>query len=147
VEDPGFTVLVTGAPPGGTGPLRAVRTVTGLSLWRARRLLDAAPATLAERIPFDLADDAAHLLREAGVRVVLRCDWCRRALPEDGTPVGPGPCASRYWPVAHCRANSLTSCDCDFCEAYGPLPGHDGRPRERNPSPFIPWGVPDVWSE
>ncbi|MFD0574721.1 hypothetical protein ACFQ0T_42660 [Kitasatospora gansuensis] len=48
----------------------------------------------------------------------------RRTLPDDETPVGPGPCASRYWPTAHCQANSLTSCGCEFCTAYGPLPGH-----------------------
>ncbi|WP_331743046.1 hypothetical protein [Kitasatospora sp. NBC_01300] len=38
--------------------------------------------------------------------------------------VDPGPCTSWAWPTAHCQVNSLTSCDCGYCTAYGPLPGH-----------------------
>ncbi|MBO1418451.1 ribosomal protein L7/L12 [Streptomyces sp. FH025] len=128
MEDPDFAVLVTGAAPGGPAPLKAVRAVTGLSLWHSRRLLDDAPTVAVESVPFDLAGPAARRLREAGVPVAVRCGWCRRTLPEGEAPVDPGGCDPRVEPAAHCPANSLTSCDCDFCAAYGPLPGHGGRP-------------------
>ncbi|MFJ2779442.1 MULTISPECIES: ribosomal protein L7/L12 [unclassified Kitasatospora] len=124
MEDPQFTVLLTDPSPGGPAALKAVRAVTGLSLWHSRQLLNGAPVTAREAIPFATAAEAAGRLRRAGVPAAIRCDWCRRTLPDDGTPVGPGPCTSRAWPTAHCQANSLTTCDCEWCTAYGPLPGH-----------------------
>ncbi|MFJ6770154.1 hypothetical protein ACIQOV_04095 [Kitasatospora sp. NPDC091257] len=71
-------------------------------------------------VPFDTAVVAVRRLREAGVPAAVRCTWCDRTVPGDGTPLGPGPCAFRYWPSAHCLANSLTSCDCGFCATFGP---------------------------
>ncbi|MFE5588599.1 ribosomal protein L7/L12 [Kitasatospora sp. NPDC056531] len=127
MEDPEFAVVLTGAAPRDAAALKAVRAVTGLSLWRSGQLLDSAPAVVRSQIPFGVAAPAARLLRRAGVPAALRCGWCRRALPDD-TPVDPGPCASASWPTAHCQANSLTSCGCDFCAVYGPLPGHGSRP-------------------
>ncbi|MGW3077823.1 ribosomal protein L7/L12 [Kitasatospora sp. NPDC001132] len=124
MEDPDFTVLLAGNSPHDPTALKAVRTVTGLSLWRSRQLLDSAPATVQSGIPFDIAAHAARCLRQAGVPAAIQCGWCHRTLPSDDTPVDPGPCASPYWPTAHCQANSMTSCDCEFCAAYGPLPGH-----------------------
>lgn len=97
--------------------------MTGLSLWHSGLALDAGTAVLLADIPFEIAAPAARDLRRAGVAVTVRCGACRRTLPEDGAPVDPGPCASRYWPTAHCQANSLTVCDCDYCTAYRPLPG------------------------
>ncbi|WP_329571873.1 ribosomal protein L7/L12 [Kitasatospora sp. NBC_01266] len=123
MEDPSFTVLLTGDSPHDPRVLKAVRTVTGLSLWRCRQLLDSAPATVRSEIPFDIAARTAQHLHQAGVPAVIRCGWCRRTLPGD-TRVDPGPCASPYWPTAHCQANSLTSCGCEFCAVHGPLPGH-----------------------
>ncbi|MGW4896195.1 ribosomal protein L7/L12 [Kitasatospora sp. NPDC004240] len=127
MEDPGFTIVLTGVGPHDATALKAVRAVTGLSLWRSRQLLDGAPVTVRSEVPFDVASDAARQLRRAGVPAALRCDWCRRTLADD-TPVDPGPCESRYWPTAHCQANSLTSCGCGFCTAYGPLPGYTVHP-------------------
>ncbi|MEU3563789.1 ribosomal protein L7/L12 [Kitasatospora sp. NPDC006786] len=120
MEDPQFTALVTG--PGDAGPdaLRAVRAVTGLSLWHSKLLLGSAPVVVLEDVPFDTAVGAARRLREAGVPAAVRCTWCDRTVPGDGTPLDPEPCASRYWPTAHCLANSLTSCGCGFCGTYGP---------------------------
>ncbi|MFI6849707.1 ribosomal protein L7/L12 [Kitasatospora sp. NBC_00085] len=129
MEDPQFTVLLTDASPRGPAALRAVVAVTNLSLWHSRQLLDSAPATAREDVPFAAAAAATRQLRQAGVPAVIQCDWCRRTLPGDGTLVDPGPCTSQYWPTAHCQANSLTSCDCDWCAAYGPLPGHTTHPR------------------
>ncbi|MFB7470311.1 hypothetical protein [Kitasatospora sp. NPDC056184] len=123
MEDPQFTVLLTAVSPGGAAAFKAIRTVTGLSLWHSRQLLGSAPVTALEDLPFDLAAGAARRLRQAGVPAAVRCDWCRRSLPDD-TPVDPGPCDSPAWPTPHCQANSLTTCDCETCAAYGPLPGH-----------------------
>ncbi|MEV6978362.1 hypothetical protein [Kitasatospora sp. NPDC093806] len=121
MEDPQFTVLVTVPGPGGPEALRAVRAVTGLSLWRSRLLLDRVPAAVARDIPFESAVAVVRRLRAGGVGAAVRCDWCARTVPGDGTPLDPLPCASRFWPSAHCAANSLTACDCGFCAAYGPL--------------------------
>ncbi|GAA2752981.1 ribosomal protein L7/L12 [Kitasatospora cinereorecta] len=123
MEDPDFTVLLTGDSPHDPTALKAVRAVTGLSLWHSRQLLDSAPATVRSDIPFAAAARAAQHLRQTGVPAAIRCGWCRRTLTGE-TPVDPGPCASPYWPTAHCPANSMTSCDCEFCVAHGPLPGH-----------------------
>jgi hypothetical protein len=124
VEDPEFTVVLTGPSAGGPAALRAVRAATGLSLWRSKQLLNSTPVTVRSDVPFHTAVRTAQDLRQAGVAATVRCNWCRRVLPDDGTPVDPGPCTSRIWPTAHCQANSLTTCDCEFCTTYGPLPGH-----------------------
>ncbi|MET9618210.1 hypothetical protein [Kitasatospora indigofera] len=126
MEDPQFTVLLTGTSPGGPEALRAVGAVTGLSLWHSKLLLGGAPATVRTDEPFADAASAARKLRRAGVPAAVRCTWCERTLPDD-TPVDPGPCTSPYWPTPHCQANSLTTCDCEHCAAYGPLPGHTAR--------------------
>ncbi|MFB7675132.1 hypothetical protein ACFC26_27350 [Kitasatospora purpeofusca] len=123
MEEPEFTVLVSGDSPHDPAALAAVRSVTGLSLARSRQLLGGAPAVVRSDIPFDIAARAGQDLRRAGVPAVVRCGWCRRTMTGD-TPVDPGPCVSPYWPAAHCPANSMTSCDCKFCAVHGPLPGH-----------------------
>ncbi|MFG2907390.1 ribosomal protein L7/L12 [Kitasatospora sp. NPDC048286] len=115
MEDPQFTALVTGSGNAGPDALRAVRAVTGLSLWHSKLLLGSAPAVVLEEVPFDIAVTAARRLREAGVPAAVRCTWCDRTVPGDEASLDPGPCASRYWPTAHCQANALTSCDCQFC--------------------------------
>ncbi|MEV7598219.1 ribosomal protein L7/L12 [Kitasatospora sp. NPDC089797] len=127
MEDPQFTVALAGVSPRGAARLKAVRRVTGLSLWHSGQVLDSGTATLLADVPFELAEAAARELRRVGVAVAVRCGACRRTLPEDGASVEPGPCAGRYFPTAHCQANSLTSCDCSYCVEYGPLPGHSER--------------------
>ncbi|MFJ8443033.1 hypothetical protein [Kitasatospora griseola] len=121
MEDPEFIVRVAESEGRGREVLCTVVSVTGLSLWRSKLLLDSAPTTVLEKGPFDEAVAAARRLQEVGVPAAVSCTWCERTVPRDGTPLDPGPCASRYWPTAHCRANSLTSCDCEFCRAYGPV--------------------------
>ncbi|MGW7529706.1 ribosomal protein L7/L12 [Streptomyces sp. NPDC054783] len=108
--------------PGKVGQeaLQAVRAVTGLSLWRGKLLLDRAPVTVLEEAPLDRATVAARRLQDAGVPAAIRCTWCDRTVPRDGRLLDPGPCASRFWPTAHCQANWLASCDCAFCSTYGP---------------------------
>ncbi|MGX1541006.1 ribosomal protein L7/L12 [Streptomyces adustus] len=121
MEEPAFTVLVTESGSGGQQALRAVRAVTGLSLWRSKLLLGGVPAVVLEEVPLDAAVFAARRLRETGVPTAVRCTLCDRTVPRDETLLDPAPCASRYWPAAHCRANSLTSCDCEICSTYGPI--------------------------
>ncbi|MFG2946195.1 ribosomal protein L7/L12 [Streptomyces adustus] len=121
MEDPAFTVLVTESGNGGQQALRAVREVTGLSLWRSKLLLGSVPAVVLEQVPLDAAVVAARRLRETGVPTTVRCTWCDRSVPRDETPLDPAPYASSYWPTAHCLANSLTSCDCEICSFYGPV--------------------------
>lgn len=120
MEVPGFIVLVTESGNGGPKALQAVRAVTGLSLWRSKLLLDSAPAAVLEEAPLDMAVVAAGRLQETGVSAAVCCTYCDRTVPCNGTLLDPDPCASRYWPTAHCQANSLTSCDCAFCSDYGP---------------------------
>ncbi|MFD6555274.1 hypothetical protein [Streptomyces sp. NPDC058398] len=120
MEEPEFTVLVTQSGNGGREALQAIGALTGLSLWRSKLLLDRAPATVVEKVSLDTAAVAARRLREADVSAAVRCTWCDRTVPRDESPLDPGPCASHSWPTAHCQANSLTSCDCEFCSTYGP---------------------------
>ncbi|WP_371502309.1 ribosomal protein L7/L12 [Kitasatospora sp. NBC_00374] len=120
VEDPEFTVLLIGAAYSGPAALKAIQAVTNLSLWHCRQLLDDAPATVQATIPYEKAIAALKHLRQAGVQAVIRCDYCERTLPTDGTPVDPAPCRSRYWPTAHCQANSETTCDLDRCPTHDP---------------------------
>lgn len=119
MEDPQFTVLLTGTAYSGPPALRAIREVTGLSLWHSRRLPAGAPATVLDEVPYESAAAALLRLRGAGVEAAVRCTCCSRTLPVDGAPVDPAPCRAPYWPTAHCQANSETVCDLDDC------PGHD----------------------
>ncbi|MFD7877402.1 hypothetical protein ACFV5G_25430 [Streptomyces sp. NPDC059766] len=120
MEVPAFTVLVTESGNVGQRALQAVRVVTGLSLWRSKLLLGSAPAVVLEEAPLDTAVVAARRLQETGVSTAVLCTWCHRTVPRDDSLLDPAPCASRYWPTAHCQANSLTSCHCEFCSTYGP---------------------------
>ncbi|MFF8775263.1 hypothetical protein [Kitasatospora sp. NPDC015120] len=120
MEDPEFRVVLTGAAYDGPGALRAIRMVTGLSLWQSRELLDSAPVTARADLPFEVAVAALRSLQEGGVQAALCCEYCERLLPLDGTPVDPGPCESPYWPTAHCQANSEAVCDLDRCPSQDP---------------------------
>lgn len=120
MEEPAFAVVVTETGDGGQGALHAVGAATGSTLWRSKLLLGNTPAVVLDEVPLGMAVFAARRLQEAGLPAVVRCTWCDRTLPRDEALLDSGPCASRYWPTAHCQANSLTSCDCEFCSIYGP---------------------------
>ncbi|MFJ3095566.1 hypothetical protein [Streptomyces hydrogenans] len=121
MEAPAFAVQVTESGDGGPQALRAVAAVTGLSLWRSKLLLGNTPATVLEDSSLGAVVAVARRLRDSGVPAAVRCIECHRTVPPDETPLDPGPCASRFWPTAHCEANSLTTCDCHFCGTYGPI--------------------------
>ncbi|MET9695244.1 ribosomal protein L7/L12 [Streptomyces sp. NPDC006514] len=66
VEEPGFRVLLTGSGDRKTEAIRAIRTVTGLSLWNGKLLLDSAPVAVTEPVWLETAQDAAGALEAAG---------------------------------------------------------------------------------
>lgn len=122
MEDPQFTLQLTDSGSGGPEALRAVRALTGLSLWRSKLLLESTPATVFEEgVPLEVALHAVRRLQQTGVGAAAQCTWCQRSVPGAGAPLDPGPCESRYWPTAHSAANSLIACDCRFCTTYGPV--------------------------
>ncbi|MFG2874631.1 ribosomal protein L7/L12 [Streptomyces sp. NPDC048337] len=84
--------------------VRAVRAVTGLSLWNSRVLLDQLPAAVMEPEWFEVAQEVAGRLEDAGARVTVRCDWCDRTIARGADPVDPGPCQGP-WPEGTCRAS------------------------------------------
>ncbi|MEV7522078.1 ribosomal protein L7/L12 [Streptomyces sp. NPDC091371] len=105
VEDPEFDVQLTSSGGRGLGLVQAVRSVTGLSAWRSRQLLDSAPTTVVERTGFAAAAYAAGLLNAAGGRAGLVCRRCDRVLSPEDVPVDPGPCSSRFLVPAGCPAS------------------------------------------
>ncbi|MFK0257024.1 ribosomal protein L7/L12 [Streptomyces sp. NPDC090445] len=105
MEEPGFRVLLTDVGDGRKAELvRAVRAVTGLSLWHSKVLLDRLPAAVTEPDWFEAAGEVAGRLEDAGARVTVLCDWCDRAIPRGPGPVDPGPCEGP-WPDGACRAS------------------------------------------
>ncbi|MEU6236967.1 hypothetical protein [Kitasatospora sp. NPDC047058] len=83
----------------------AVRSVTGLSAWRSKQLLEVAPTALVDRTWFDAAVDAARRLNVAGARADLLCRRCERLMSPEDCPVDPGPCASPYLAPTGCPAS------------------------------------------
>ncbi|MFF6832901.1 ribosomal protein L7/L12 [Streptomyces sp. NPDC012438] len=63
--------------------VRAVRQVTGLSLWYSRVLMRGAPVAVLEDWPRDLADEAVAVLRSAGAEAEARQE------PEPGRRAAP----------------------------------------------------------
>ncbi|PKW12495.1 Ribosomal protein L7/L12 C-terminal domain-containing protein [Streptomyces sp. 1222.5] len=92
-----------------TDAVRAVRTVTGLSLAKSKVLLDGAPVTGTGPVWLEAARDAAGVLAEAGVHATVECDWWERTVATVGGPLDPASCAGRWWPAAACRASNPSS--------------------------------------
>ncbi|MFG2715414.1 ribosomal protein L7/L12 [Streptomyces goshikiensis] len=65
--------------------VRAIWTVTGLSLWNSERLLDSAPVAVTEPNRLEVADEAASILGDAGARATVLCDWCDRTITRGAT--------------------------------------------------------------
>ncbi|MEV7175177.1 ribosomal protein L7/L12 [Kitasatospora sp. NPDC093679] len=72
---------LTEAGDRGIEVVKAVRAVTGASLWRSRQLVDGAPVGLVAEAALERAVAAAARLRAAGAGAEIRCGWCRRTLP------------------------------------------------------------------
>ncbi|MFF0486625.1 ribosomal protein L7/L12 [Streptomyces sp. NPDC004435] len=84
--------------------VRAIRTITGLSLWNSRVLLDSAPVTVTEPNWLEVADETAGVLEHAGARATVVCDWCDRIVTRGAGPIDPAPCKGP-WPAEACRAS------------------------------------------
>ncbi|MER6621867.1 ribosomal protein L7/L12 [Streptomyces sp. NPDC000931] len=110
VEEPGFRVLLTESGDRRTEAIRVIRTVTGLSLWNSKLLLDSAPVAVTEPDWLEAAQEAAGVLEAAGAHAAVVCDWCDRTVTRGTDPLDPAPC-SGPWPPEACRASCPPSTD------------------------------------
>ncbi|MFD5910333.1 ribosomal protein L7/L12 [Streptomyces massasporeus] len=110
VEEPGFRVLLTESEGRKTEAIRAIRMVTGLSLWNSKLLLDSAPIAVTEPDWLEAAQDTVGVLEAAGAHAAVVCDWCDRTVTRGADPLDPAPC-SGPWPPKTCRASCPPSTD------------------------------------
>ncbi|MFE4210369.1 ribosomal protein L7/L12 [Streptomyces goshikiensis] len=104
MEEPGFRVLLREAGDRKMEAVRAIRMVTGLSLWNSKLLLDSAPVVVTGPNWLEVADEAARLLEDAGARAAVLCDWCDRTITRGADRMDPAPCKGP-WPAEACRAS------------------------------------------
>ncbi|WP_327384533.1 MULTISPECIES: ribosomal protein L7/L12 [unclassified Streptomyces] len=109
MEEPGFRVLLTGSGDRKMEAIRAVRTVTGLSLWNSKLLLDSAPVAVTGPVSLETAQDVADVLEAAGTDATVLCDWCDRTIMRTAGPLDPAPCSA--WPPEACRASCPPATD------------------------------------
>lgn len=105
VEEPEFDVRLSSSGGRGTDLVQVVRSVTGLSAWRSKQLIEAAPTTLVRSLCFEAAVDAARRLDAVGARADLLCGWCERVMSLGDCPVDPGPCSSPFLSPTGCPAS------------------------------------------
>ncbi|MFJ7296629.1 ribosomal protein L7/L12 [Streptomyces collinus] len=110
MEEPGFRVLLTESGDRKTEVIRAIRAVTGLSLWNSKLLLDCAPVAVTEPNWLEAAQDAAGVLEAAGAHAAVVCDWCDRTVTRGVGSLDPAPC-NGPWPPESCRASCPPSND------------------------------------
>jgi large subunit ribosomal protein L7/L12 len=67
-----FDVVLADAGPKKINVIKAVRAITNLGLKEAKELVEGAPATVAEGISKDAADDAKAKLEAEGAKVELK---------------------------------------------------------------------------
>ncbi|OLZ66301.1 hypothetical protein AVW11_15655 [Streptomyces amritsarensis] len=105
MEEPGFCVLLKNGGSMGIDTVKAIRSVTGISLWESKRLVEAAPTMITEPDWLESADAAAEAIAESGAHVAVVCDWCSRIVDRANRPLDPAPCVGP-WPPGSCRASS-----------------------------------------
>ncbi|MGW6793659.1 ribosomal protein L7/L12 [Streptomyces chartreusis] len=105
VEEPDFGVLLSSGGDRGIVLVQAVRSVTGLSAWRSKQLLEATPTTVVERTWFEAAAEAVRCLNAVGARAGLLCRWCERVISLEECPVDAGPCSSPFLSPDGCPAS------------------------------------------
>ncbi|MFD4246921.1 ribosomal protein L7/L12 [Streptomyces sp. NPDC058525] len=106
MEEPGFRVLLTGAGDRKMEAVRAIRAVTGLSLWNSKLLLAEAPVEIEAAGWFEAAVEAARTLEDAGARTRLLCDCCGCPIRRGAFPLTSAQCTGP-WPAAICWASGL----------------------------------------
>ncbi|MGA5220159.1 ribosomal protein L7/L12 [Streptomyces cinereoruber] len=82
-DEPSYDVVLLNCGQREMDVVRAVRQVTGLSLWHSRVLMRGAPVAVLEDWPRDLADEAVAVLRSAGAEAEARQE------PEPGRRTAP----------------------------------------------------------
>ncbi|MFE2245993.1 ribosomal protein L7/L12 [Streptomyces lavendulae] len=110
MEEPGFRVLLTGSGDRKVEAIGAIRTITGLSLWNSKLLLDGAPIAVTEPDWLEAAQGKAGVLEAAGVHATVICDWCDRTITREAGPLDPAPC-SGPWSPETCRASCPPATD------------------------------------
>ncbi|MET7745558.1 ribosomal protein L7/L12 [Streptomyces sp. NPDC005385] len=85
---------------------RAIRTVTGLSLWNSKLLLADAPVEIEAASWLEAAVEAARTLEDVGARTRLLCDCCGRPIRRGASPLAPAQCPDLL-PLETCWANGL----------------------------------------
>jgi len=105
VEEPPFGVLLTASGDQRLELVQAVRSVTGLSAWRSKQLVEAAPTTVVDETWFEAAMDAAERLNAAGAKADLVCRWCKRVMAPQDCPVDSRLCSSPYMLPMGCPAS------------------------------------------
>ncbi|MEV7617013.1 ribosomal protein L7/L12 [Streptomyces sp. NPDC089799] len=101
-------MLVTEAGDRKVEAVRAIRTVTGLSLWNSKLLLAGTPVEIAVSGLLDGAEEAARVLEEAGARTTLLCDCCGRSIRRGAFPIN----STRHnepWSLEICWASGQPS--------------------------------------
>ncbi|MFI8916469.1 ribosomal protein L7/L12 [Streptomyces sp. NPDC053513] len=73
-DDSSYSVVFLDCGPNEMDAVRAVREVTGLSLWHSRVLARRAPVAVLAGWPKAMADEAVAVLRGAGARAEARQD-------------------------------------------------------------------------
>ena len=72
VEQTEFDVILKDAGPTKMDVIKAVKEVTGVSLMDAKKLVDAAPSTIKEKVSKEDADAAEAKLKAAGATVEIK---------------------------------------------------------------------------
>ncbi|MEV8597790.1 ribosomal protein L7/L12 [Streptomyces sp. NPDC052012] len=93
-----------------TEAIRAIRTLTGLSLWNSKLLLESAPLAVTEPDWLEGAQDAAGVLEAVGAHAAVVCGWCDRTVTPGAGPLDPHLC-SGPWPAEACRVSCPPSTD------------------------------------
>ncbi|MFI8341894.1 ribosomal protein L7/L12 [Streptomyces sp. NPDC085639] len=106
VEEPGFRVLLTEAGDRNMEAVRAIQTVTGLSLWNSKLLLADAPVEIEAAGRFETAVETARTLEDAGTRTRLLCDCCGCPIRRGAFPLTSAQCTDPR-PLEICWASGL----------------------------------------
>ncbi|MEU1621275.1 ribosomal protein L7/L12 [Streptomyces sp. NPDC005722] len=104
MEEPAYGVLLTGAGDADRKleVVGALRSVTGLSAWRSRQLLDAVPLVVVEGTSLEAAEDAARRLEAAGAVARVRCTWSGCVFAPGSGPGDGQPCTPPAWSAGGC---------------------------------------------
>jgi len=102
VEEPGFRVWLVASGDRRMEVVRAVRKVTGLSLWDSKLLMDSVPVAVMKPTWLEAAQDAAAVLEAAGADTKY-CAIGATAPSPPGPAPSTRPCVSAHGPLRPAR--------------------------------------------